>query len=41
MKLYVPDAKFVMMLVISLVVITVAANAAGYGTKVKQYLGIG
>ena len=41
MKLYMPDAKFVMMLVIALAVITLAANATGYGAKVKTYLGIG
>lgn len=41
MKMYLPDAKFVMMLVISLAVLTIAASASGYGTKVKQYLGLG
>ena len=41
MKFYMPDTKFVMMLAVTLAVVTLAANATGYGAKVRQYLGIG
>jgi len=41
MKFYMPDAKFVMMFIVTASIITLAAGALGYGAKVKQYLGIG